>query len=107
LTFVLIVVLVQLLSRALDKLIKAVALGPFNRVAGLLFGVLKSAFIISIFLVILNGIDRRIPFIPEEHKQNSLLYQPLSRLAPAIFPFLKFEDVRDKIPERVPKGIEA
>jgi membrane protein required for colicin V production len=107
LTFVLIVLLVHLLSRALDKLVKAVALGPVNRVAGLLFGLLKSAFLISIFLVIIKGIDRRIPFIPEEHKENSLLFQPLSRLAPAIFPFLNFEEIRDKIPDRTPKGIEA
>ena len=107
LTFVIIVILVHLLSRALDKLVKAVALGLVNRLAGLLFGLLKTAFLISIFLVILNGIDNRVPFIPEEHKENSLLYQPLSRLAPAIFPFLNFEVIRDRIPEPASRQIET
>jgi membrane protein required for colicin V production len=107
LTFVIIVILVHLLSRALDKLVKAVALGLVNRLAGLLFGLLKTAFLISIFLVILNGIDNRVPFIPEEHKENSLLYQPLSRLAPAIFPFLNFEEIRDRIPEPASRQIET
>jgi membrane protein required for colicin V production len=107
LTFVLIVVLVHLLSRALDKLVRAVALGFANRLAGLLFGMLKTAFLISIFLVILNGIDNRIPFIPEAHKDDSLLYRPLSRLAPAIFPFLNFEGIRDRAPESAPRRIEA
>jgi len=107
LTFVIIVILVHLLSRALDKLIKAVALGIVNRLAGLLFGMLKTAFLISIFLVILNGIDSRIPFIPEEHKENSLLYQPLSRLAPAIFPFLNFGGIKDRIPEPVSREFET
>lgn len=107
LTFVIIVVLVHLLSRALDKLIKAVALGPVNRLAGLLFGILKTAFLISIFLVILNGINSRIPFIPEDHKENSLLYQPLSKLAPAIFPFLNFQGIRDRIPEPASRQIET
>ena len=107
LTFVIIVILVHLLSRALDKLVKAVALGLVNRLAGLLFGLLKTAFLISIFLVILNGIDNRVPFIPEEHKENSLLYQPLSRLAPAIFPFLNFEEIRDRIPEPASRRIET
>ena len=107
LTFVIIVILVHLLSRALDKLVKAVALGLVNRLAGLLFGLLKTAFLISIFLVILNGIDNRVPFIPEEHKENSLLYRPLSRLAPAIFPFLHFEEIRDRIPEPASRQIET
>jgi membrane protein required for colicin V production len=107
LTFVIIAVLVHLLSRALDKLVKAVALGIVNRLAGLLFGILKTAFLISIFLVILNGINNRVPFIPEEHKENSLLYQPLSRLAPAIFPFLNFDEIKDRIPERVSREIET
>ena len=107
LTFVIIVILVHLLSRALDKLVKAVSLGLVNRLAGLLFGLLKTAFLISIFLVILNGIDNRVPFIPEEHKENSLLYQPLSRLATAIFPFLNFEVIRDRIPEPASRQIET
>jgi membrane protein required for colicin V production len=107
LTFVIIVVLVHLLSRALDKLVKAVALGFANRLAGMLFGILKTAFLISIFLVLLNGIDKRIPFIPEEHKKNSLLYQPLSKLAPAIFPFLNFKDIRDRIPDHGQDEIET
>jgi membrane protein required for colicin V production len=107
LTFVIIVILVHLLSRALDKLVKAVALGIVNRLAGLLFGMLKTAFLISIFLVILNGINNRLPFIPEEHKENSLLYKPLSRLAPAIFPFLNFEEIKDRIPEPRSREIET
>ena len=107
LTFVIIVVLVHLLSRALDKLVKAVALGIVNRLAGLLFGVLKTAFLISIILVLLNGINNRIPFIPDEHKENSLLYQPLSRLAPAIFPFLNFEEIKDHLPEPTSREIET
>ena len=107
LTFTIIVILVHLLSRALDKLVKAVALGLVNRLAGLLFGMLKTAFLISIILVILNGIDSRVPFIPKEHKENSLLYQPLSRLAPGIFPFLNFEEIRDRIQEPASRQIET
>lgn len=107
LTFIIIVILVHLLSRALNKLVKAAALGFVNRLAGLFFGILKTAFFISIILVILNGINSRLPFIPEEHKENSLLYQPLSRLAPAIFPFLNFEGIRERIPEPPSREIET
>ena len=105
LTFIGIVVAVHFLARAMDKLVKAVALGFVNRLAGLVFGVLKTAFLISIVLVMINSIDRRIPFIPEKHKENSLLYRPLSRLAPAIFPYLDFEDIRGRF-DQTP-GVEV
>jgi membrane protein required for colicin V production len=96
-TFIAIVIGVHLLARTLDKLVKAVALSFVNKLAGLLFAVLKTAFLISIVLVILNSIDRRAPFIPREHKENSLLYSPLSKLAPVIFPYLDFEDIKSRI----------
>ena len=64
-------------------------------------------FLISIVLVFVNSIDRRFPFIPEQHKENSLLYRPLSRLAPAIFPFLNFGEVRERLREEVTPEFEA
>ena len=106
LTFIGIVVLVHFLARAISKLVKAVALGFVDRIAGLLFGVLKTAFIISIILVVINSIDRRVPFIPEEHKENSLLYQPISKLAPAIFPYLNFDDIKGRFNQEDIEGIE-
>jgi membrane protein required for colicin V production len=107
LTFVLIVIAVHLLARAIDKLLKAVALGWVNRLAGMLFGILKTAFIISIILVLVNNIDKRVPFIQEEHKQGSLLYEPLSKLAPAIFPFLNFNQIRERIEDIDEKKYEV
>ena len=100
LTFIAIVIVVHLFARAMDKLVKAVALGIVNRIAGLAFAVLRTAFLVSIVLVILNSIDRRAPFIPEEHKEQSLLYKPLSRLAPSIFPYLNFEDLKGRFQEQ-------
>lgn len=94
-TFVAIVILVHLIAGVTEKLLRAVALGFVNRIAGLLFGILKSAFIISILLVIINGIDTRMNIIPSDVKNNSLLYRPLSEFAPKIFPFLKFNQLRE------------
>ncbi len=93
-TFVIIVVVVHLLAKALDKLVKAVALGFINRILGVLFGVIKTAFILSIILVILNTIDRKTHFLPEEKIEESLLYNPISAFAPIIFHDLNFESIR-------------
>lgn len=94
LTFIAIFICINLLAFALDKLINAGGLGLANRLAGLLFSLAKASFILSILLVVINTIDRQVPFIPEEHKQKSFFYSPLSKLAPAIFPFLDFDTLR-------------
>lgn len=98
-TFIVIVFAVHILARVLDKLVKAIALGLVNRIFGILFGVIKTAFIISIILVILNNIDERAHFLPGEQIRKSILYQPLSRFAPMIFPFLDFKKFKNDFDE--------
>jgi len=96
-TFVIIIVLVHLFARILDKLVKAIALGFINRLAGIVFGVVKIAFILSIVLVILNAINRKTNFLPQEKLEKSLLYGPVFNFAPAIFNELNFEEIRENI----------
>ncbi|MDY6799816.1 MAG: CvpA family protein [Bacteroidota bacterium] len=98
-TFIVIVVAVHILAKLLNKLIDAIALGIVNRMLGVLFSVLKYAFIISIILVLINKADDKYNFIPEEAKENSLLYKPLSNFAPLIFPYLNFDKIREEFEE--------
>jgi len=98
-TFIVIVVAVHILAKLLNKLIDAIALGVVNRLFGVLFSVLKYAFIISIILVLINKADDKYHFIPEETKENSLLYKPLSNFAPLIFPYLNFDKIREEFEE--------
>jgi len=92
LTFIAIVVGVHFIAKLLEKLITAVALGFINRLAGALFSMTKFAFIISIILVVLNTIHTNYSFLPEEKVNKSLMYKPLSRFAPKIFPYLHFDN---------------
>ena len=98
-TFVVIVIGVHLFAKMLNKLIDAIALGIVNRLLGVLFSVLKIAFIVSIVLVLINKADNKYNFIPDETKDNSLLYTPLSNFAPMIFPYLNFDKIREKFEE--------
>jgi membrane protein required for colicin V production len=91
-----------------DKLMEAVSLGFINRLIGIAFGLLKSVLIMSIVFVVLNTIDVRRPFLPKEKIEQSLLYNPISDIAPAIFPIIgeggfnrSFERFKKK-PEGVP-----
>jgi len=98
-TFILIVIAVHLTAFFLDKIVKAVALGIVNRLAGVLFNLLKMAFILSVILSILNYINSFGNFIPDEDREESLLYDPISSFAPAVFPYFKYDDFKDKYKE--------
>jgi membrane protein required for colicin V production len=90
-TFIGIVIAIHFLARLAEKLLEMIALSFVNRIFGILFNLIKYAFIISAILVVINGIDKRIQFLPEEQVKESHLYKPLSSLAPLIFPYLHFD----------------
>ncbi|MFO8235103.1 MAG: CvpA family protein [Bacteroidales bacterium] len=94
-TFIIIIIAIHLLARLIEKLIKAIALGFVNRILGIIFGVAKVAFVISIILVLVNKANDKYNFLPEEKTEKSLLYKPLSQFAPMIFPYLNFKDIKD------------
>jgi len=97
-TFVIIVLLVHLTAFLADKLIKAVALNFINRLAGMVFGVAISAFIISIILQPVQAANEQRQFISSEKIEGSLLYKPLAAFAPTVFPYLKRDEFRKFIP---------
>lgn len=96
-TFVLVLILVNLAGSLASHLIDAVSLGFLNRLAGLFFGILKGALILSVFLVVFNKLDEDVHLIPEETKISSRMYEPLRNFAPSIFPFLDFWDEQPDI----------
>ena len=85
-TFIGIVLVVRFIGYIVDKIIKLVALGFISRVLGGVFGVLKTAFIISALLLIVNTFDYYLNLIPLEQKNASVLYRPLSNMIPSIAP---------------------
>jgi len=87
-TFGLIVVIIHFIGILADKVVNAASLGFVNRLLGIAFGLLKSVLIMSIFFVILNAIDARRPFLPKQRIEESIFFNPISDIAPAIFPII-------------------
>jgi membrane protein required for colicin V production len=87
-TFGIIVVIIHFIGILADKVVNAAALGFVNRILGIVFGLLKSVLIMSVFFVVLNAVDARRPFLPKETIEQSRFYNTISDIAPAIFPVI-------------------
>ncbi len=97
--FVFIVLLVHLAAYMVEKLVKAVALNLVNRVLGMGFGLLVTAFVISMILWPVNQVNQDKQIIKPERIEGSLLYKPLSAFAPAVFPYLRKQNWKEFIPK--------
>ena len=87
-TFIIIVVVIHFLGMLIDKLMEAIALGFLNKLLGTVFGLLNTTLILSVVFVVLGSIDARRPFLPHEKIEESILYKPISDIAPAMFPII-------------------
>ena len=95
-TFILIIILVHFIGKAVEKAIESISLGAINRILGLIFSVLKTAFILGIIVVLIEKINESLPFVPEDDVMESKLYKPLRGVAVNTFPFIQhfYEDIK-------------
>lgn len=106
-SFIIIVLVVHTAAFLVDRLIKAVALSLVNRTAGMVFGLFVTAFVVSIILMPIDAANRKKEFISQDTIEGSLLYQPLTKFAPAVLPYLKREEFRNLLPGRDEDGKQA
>lgn len=84
--FILTIGLVQFIAYSIRKVLEVVKLNFINRIAGFVFGALKSGIIVSTMLLLLAGFN-----IPgEEIRNESLTYPYVIVLAPAVFDMVAF-----------------
>ena len=76
-TFAIIVVVVFVVGKLIEKVVKMVALNFINKLAGAVFGMLKVLLILSVLITIIESYDQKLGFIPKETKEKSLFYSPL------------------------------
>jgi len=88
-TFVIVVVLIFLLGRFLTGIVKTVGLGIVNRLAGALLGIAKGALLASLLFLLFSKIDPHQSLFTAQHKKGSVLYKPVSAVAPAVIPLIQ------------------
>lgn len=87
-TFLIILIALVLLGKAMTKIAETIALGFFNKLVGAIFGFLKYALILSVVLIVYDEINSSIRFIEKKKTKESVLYEPVKNFAPTIFPNL-------------------
>jgi len=87
--FIGVLILVNLAGRAIEGLVKLVLLGWLDKLAGIIFALIKYAFIFSILIYLIESLDELFKFLPRETLQNSVLYGYLSKIAPVVITYLK------------------
>ena len=80
-----------LIAKILDKFFKVVMLSWLNRLLGALFGVVKYALALSVILNLIALLDNNnLSIIPQDAKNNSIMYEPVLKTVPTLLPYVKF-----------------
>ena len=88
-TFIIVILLIFLLGRFLTGALKTAGLGIVNRLAGALFGIGKGLLIASFLFLVLARIDPKESLFTASQKNSSVMYKPVSAIAPAVIPLLQ------------------
>jgi membrane protein required for colicin V production len=79
-TFIVIIIVISLLGKALTKFADFVSLGVMNKILGAVFGALKIGLILSVVFIFFSKMNDTIPFIKKETLESSILYNPVKKL---------------------------
>ncbi|CAM1334166.1 CvpA family protein [Tenacibaculum aestuariivivum] len=94
-TFIIIIIIIALLGKVLTKIADFASLGILNKLLGGIFGVLKIGLILSVVLIVFEKMNDTIPFVSQDNLKESILYKPVKKIAPMIFPSI-IKDINNK-----------
>ncbi|MEI6436825.1 MAG: CvpA family protein [Bacteroidota bacterium] len=83
-TFLLVLVVVLLTGKLVEKLVDITGLGFVNRLFGALFGILKGVILASVLFFIVVAIDHKGKWLTADHKKGSYFYTQVSTVFPEL-----------------------
>ncbi|MBQ6771672.1 MAG: CvpA family protein [Bacteroidales bacterium] len=99
LTFILLVIVVNLIGRAVSKLVETMNLGFWDRLGGFLFGVAKGVLLCSLLVLVLNNLQLT-GLVKEDVKKESKLYPYVEQAVPYLYK--GFDLVKEAVREHMP-----
>lgn len=98
-TFLIIVIIINMAGKFLTKIADFAALGIINKLLGGVFAVLQYAFIVSVLFMFFNSNNLTGYVISEEKKNDSMLYAPVASLAPIVIPTVLAQFKGESVPD--------
>lgn len=95
--FVAVLLVMILLAKLLENILKIASLNVFNRIAGAVLGLFKFGLVVSVVLWSFKALEPHWDFISSDMKNKSLLYEPVLKTASFITPAL--EDIKKEFKE--------
>ena len=89
LIFILVIAVLSLIGKILDKIIQIVMLGWLNKLLGGVFAILKWVLIMSLIVVAFNSINQTFNIVKPNVLAESQLHPVLTEIANTVFPYLK------------------
>jgi len=102
-TFIAVVIAVNLIGKLISKLVHAIALGFINRLLGSAFSLAKSLIIICVIISIFESFDKKFHIAKSKHKQESILYYPIYEFGLKIYNGFDLEDLTNDISKKTKK----
>ena len=81
--------LLALIGKALEGILKLVMLGWVNRILGVVFSVAKCVLILGLLVTVFNSLNVTLGLVKPEVLADSILYPYIQEVADFIFPYLK------------------
>lgn len=105
-TFLAVIIVVHLLAKLITKAMDLAMLSLPNKVAGTVFGMVRSAFILSVLLNLLLARTGGKELLSQSTVQGSVLYGPLRAFAPLLVPALGESKWVKRAIEEVKQGVD-
>lgn len=99
LTFIAIIIGINLLAKFLTRVLKMAALGGLNRLLGAVFGGLKFILILSAVTLILDQFEFLFTFMEDDIIDESQFYEPIKSIGSVVLEWLL--DKKDLLPEEL------
>ena len=86
---ILVFIVLGLIGRLLESILKFAFLGWLNKLAGVVFSLLKAVLILGLIISAFSALNNTYELVKPEIIADSALYQPVKDIADAVFPYIK------------------
>lgn len=105
-TFALVVIIVNVIGKIVEKFVDILLLGIFNKIGGAFFAVLKGLFLLSLLIMVLNYFQFSQNWIKKEAKEKSKFYSSVESIVPFLYNhFDFFKELNRKLMNEEDKGV--